>query len=183
MKINSNTFKKYFTPKFLKGCVFIFSVFIFSSCSTSNDKYNEGYKVGYTQGYQAATQDKQSRNNKSVEQTPIESHDDSENKQTGIDALKQINPNVPQKAIVVLKYIKEHQEAPEGYVGGRTFGNYENQLPKIDASGNKIKYREWDIHPKVEGKNRGAQRVVTGSDGRAWFTADHYNTFIEIKSQ
>jgi len=28
--------------------------------------------------------------------------------------------------------------------------------------------------------NRGAERIVTGSDGRAWYTGDHYQHFTEM---
>jgi guanyl-specific ribonuclease Sa len=53
-------------------------------------------------------------------------------------------------------------------------------LPKTDAKGNPITYREWDINPYKKGMNRGAERVVTGSDGKAYYTNDHYKTFTEI---
>lgn len=89
--------------------------------------------------------------------------------------------SVPAKVYDVLTYIRQNGRAPDGYVGGRTFGNFENHLPKTDASGNRIKYQEWDVNPKVQGQNRGTERLITGSDGRAYFTADHYNTFTEIK--
>ena len=36
-------------------------------------------------------------------------------------------------------------------------------------------------HPLVPGKNRGAERMVTGSDKSAWYTADHYETFKRIR--
>lgn len=87
---------------------------------------------------------------------------------------------VPEYALKTLAYIEEHGEAPEGYVGGRTFQNREKKLPK-EQDGEKIKYQEWDVHPKVEGKNRGAERLVTGNDQSAYFTADHYRSFIKIK--
>jgi len=29
--------------------------------------------------------------------------------------------------------------------------------------------------------NRGPERIVTGSDGRAYYTSDHYTTFTEMK--
>lgn len=69
----------------------------------------------------------------------------------------------------------------DGYVGGRRFGNFEGHLPRQDLSGRRIDYQEWDVNPKVQGKNRGTERLVTGSDGRSWYTNDHYNTFIEVK--
>lgn len=81
----------------------------------------------------------------------------------------------------MLAYVRTHDEAPAGYVGGRRFGNYDRNLPQLDAKGKRIDYREWDIHPKTPGRNRGAERLVTGSDGRAWYTADHYSRFTEIE--
>ena len=91
---------------------------------------------------------------------------------------------IPKEAKDTLAFIRAHGEAPPDHVGGRRFGNYgqagEQKLPQLDALGKPIEYREWDIHPKVAGRNRGAERLVTGSAGRAWFTADHYTTFTEI---
>ena len=92
------------------------------------------------------------------------------------------SPNaVPAKVFDVLRYVRQNNRAPDGYVGGRKFGNFENHLPKQDASGQQIRYQEWDVNPKVQGRNRGVERLITGSDNKAYFTADHYNTFTEIK--
>lgn len=92
---------------------------------------------------------------------------------------------VPREAYATLAHIRAHDTAPPGHVGGRRFGNYgrggEQKLPQRDSHGQPITYREWDIHPKAPGRNRGPQRLVTGSDGRAWYTADHYATYTEIK--
>jgi ribonuclease T1 len=92
---------------------------------------------------------------------------------------------VPAKVATVLRFIDQHERAPDGYEGGRTFHNYgshgDASLPRRDARGNRIRYREWDVNPKVPGKNRGAERLVTGSDGSAYYTSDHYRTFIKIR--
>lgn len=88
---------------------------------------------------------------------------------------------IPTKVYDVLAYVRENNRAMNGYVGGRQFGNYEKHLPRQGASGRQIAYREWDVNPKKRGRNRGTERLITGSDGRAWFTGDHYNTFTEIK--
>lgn len=88
---------------------------------------------------------------------------------------------VPQSALKVLDYIRKNGEAPKGYVGGRTFENREKRLPQKDDSGKKIKYSEWDTNPKVSGKNRGPERLVTGSDHSAYYTKDHYKTFQKIE--
>jgi guanyl-specific ribonuclease Sa len=53
-------------------------------------------------------------------------------------------------------------------------------LPKTDAAGKPITYREWDVNPYQKGVNRGAERVVTGSDGKSYYTNDHYGTFTPI---
>ncbi|GIV19570.1 MAG: hypothetical protein KatS3mg023_1321 [Armatimonadota bacterium] len=86
-------------------------------------------------------------------------------------------PKVPEEAKETLEYLKTHNWAPpRGYKGGRVFQNREGKLP---ACGN---YREYDIHPYVKGQNRGTERIVVDiNTGRAWYTPDHYETFIEIK--
>ncbi len=88
---------------------------------------------------------------------------------------------IPQKVYDVLKYIRANHHAMPGYVGGRVFTNREKIVPVTDAQGNPIQYQEWDVNPKIQGQNRGAERILTGSDGRAWYTSDHYQTFTEIK--
>lgn len=88
---------------------------------------------------------------------------------------------VPQKVYEVLTYVHENGRAMNGYAGGRRFGNFENLLPKTDASGRSIQYREWDVNPKIRGQNRGTERLITGSDNRAYFTNDHYNSFTEVQ--
>lgn len=91
---------------------------------------------------------------------------------------------IPQAARETLAYVRAHGQAPPGQVGGRRFGNYgsggEQKLPVADARGRHLSYQEWDIHPKVLGRNRGAERLVTSDDGRAWYTADHYCSFTEM---
>jgi guanyl-specific ribonuclease Sa len=49
-------------------------------------------------------------------------------------------------------------------------------LPRKDASGNPITYREYDIHPYTPGVNRGPERIVIGG-GRRYYTSDHYRSF------
>ncbi|HTL97721.1 MAG TPA: ribonuclease domain-containing protein [Holophagaceae bacterium] len=90
------------------------------------------------------------------------------------------DPVIPAYARQVLAYIRAHHEAPEGYEGSRRFGNYEKALPQSDDSGRRIQYQEWDVHPREAHVNRGAERIVTGSDGRAWYTGDHYAHFTEM---
>lgn len=89
--------------------------------------------------------------------------------------------NFPAYVLETLAFVKENARPLEGFVGGRDFQNREKRLPLKTADGQKIRYREWDVHPKIQGKNRGAERLVTGSDGSAWFTKDHYSTFTRIE--
>lgn len=91
------------------------------------------------------------------------------------------NSGIPQKVYDVLKYILANHHAMPGYVGGRVFSNREKIVPQYDDKGNPIEYQEWDVNPKIEGQNRGTERILTGSDGRAWYTNDHYKSFKEIK--
>jgi len=82
---------------------------------------------------------------------------------------------VPATAYEVLAAIQRNRgKPPPGYVGGRTFMNRERRLP----SG---RYREYDIYPLVSGGNRGAERlVVEQQSGKAYYTGDHYRTFIPM---
>lgn len=67
-----------------------------------------------------------------------------------------------------------HGEPLPGYVGGRTFQNRERVLPRG-------RYREYDVHPKARGKNRGAERIVIDqANGKAYYTADHYRSFVPM---
>lgn len=47
------------------------------------------------------------------------------------------------------------------------------------ADGEAIIYREFDDNNKV-GIHRDAQRFVVGSDGKVYFSNDHYLTLVEI---
>ena len=87
---------------------------------------------------------------------------------------------VPQKVYEVLEYIRQNNRAPNGYVGGKRFGNFEKRLPLKDENGKKMTYKEWDVNPRLHGKNRGAERLITSNDDRAWYTSDHYESFIEF---
>ena len=89
--------------------------------------------------------------------------------------------NAPSYVLEVLRQVRATQKAPSGYVGGRNFENRERRLPGEDPFKQPIRYREWDVHPRQTGKNRGAERLVTGSDHSAWYTSDHYKTFKRIE--
>ena len=62
--------------------------------------------------------------------------------------------------------------APGKSIGGSYFGNYEGILPDGD-------YRECDIDYHG-GSSRGPKRIVYSSDGRIYYTDDHYETFEQL---
>lgn len=54
------------------------------------------------------------------------------------------------------------------------FQNRERRLPPGH-------YREYDVNPKVRGRSRDAERIVIEQDtGRAYYTGNHYRTFIPL---
>jgi ribonuclease T1 len=75
----------------------------------------------------------------------------------------------------LLAAIEERGGTPRpGYVGGREFHNRERRLPAG-------RYREYDVHPRLSGQDRGPERlVVEQSTGRAYYTGDHYRTFVPL---
>lgn len=86
-----------------------------------------------------------------------------------------LQESIPAWARNTLKALETRHGHPlPGYVGGRTFQNRERALPRG-------RYREYDVHPKAPGKNRGAERIVIDQrTGKAYYTADHYRSFIPM---
>jgi len=81
---------------------------------------------------------------------------------------------------VVNQIINRNGAAPKGYKGGKVYNNrpkkrWHWKLPKGS-------YKEYDVHPYVRGKNRGAERVVINQhNGRVYYTKNHYKTFKRIR--
>jgi guanyl-specific ribonuclease Sa len=94
------------------------------------------------------------------------------------------NPRIPGKVLDALRHIQRTGSAPPGMRGGRSFANdgrgNGELLPQSSIDGHPIRYREWDVNRWQPGVNRGAERLVTGSDGSAYYTANHYGTFTRI---
>lgn len=94
------------------------------------------------------------------------------------------NAAVPQHAWDTLARIDNGTWPPNdgsGTDGGTEWYDRDGTLPRTDANGNQIRYQEWDVNERVPGHNRDAQRIVTGSDGSAWYTGDHYRTFTRMR--
>ena len=89
--------------------------------------------------------------------------------------------NIPQQAWDTLEYLKTHNgHPPENYKGGKLYENDgRNGGQKLPKGGEQ--YREYDIYPKRSGVGRGKERIVLGSDGSAWYTFDHYLSFIRME--
>lgn len=80
----------------------------------------------------------------------------------------------------------------QGTNAGRKWGNRDGQLPTIDADGNPITYREFDVN-NYNGVSRDGERFIVGSDGSdgsVWYTDSHYgqgeslngiDDFVQIK--
>jgi guanyl-specific ribonuclease Sa len=83
--------------------------------------------------------------------------------------------NPPQRAKDLLEAIQQHEgNALPGYIGGGVFQNRERRLPLGH-------YREYDVNPKIRGRSRDAERIVIEQgSGRAYYTGDHYRTFIPL---
>ncbi|HJT19822.1 MAG TPA: ribonuclease domain-containing protein [Nitrospira sp.] len=81
----------------------------------------------------------------------------------------------PKRAYELLALLRQRQGNPlPGYVGGREFQNRERRLPPG-------RYREYDVNPKVRGRPRDAERIVIEQQtGTAYYTGDHYRTFIPL---
>ncbi|MFF0542702.1 ribonuclease domain-containing protein [Nocardia thailandica] len=94
-------------------------------------------------------------------------------------------PGVPDRAYATLAEIDagrwpDSANAP-GTKGGEQWMNRDRTLPATDAAGKAVRYQEWDVNPKQRNRSRDAERIVTGSDGTAWYTADHYETFTRMR--
>ncbi|WP_216898598.1 ribonuclease domain-containing protein [Nocardia alni] len=94
-------------------------------------------------------------------------------------------PGVPARAYQTLTEIDAGRwpgsaDAP-GTKGGDQWMNRGGSLPRTASSGKSITYREWDVNPKQPGHTRDAQRIITGSDGSAYYTGDHYQTFTRMR--
>ncbi len=172
--------------QFLKNFFLLFFLFTgtFSSCQPSEksdqnqeDKSFKEQSEGSSSEKRNKRQRKRHKNDRNYNENPkYVSKNRTDVNKSGIRT-----GNAPKKALRVLKYIRENGVAMSGYVGGRRFGNFEGLLPKKEASGKRIDYQEWDVNPKIQGKNRGAERLITGSDGKEYYTGDHYESFLLVE--
>ena len=171
---------------FLKNFFILFFLFTgtFSSCQPSEKSAQNQEKGAFQmQNGDDSTEKRPKKHRKRHKRDRNENENSNYASENRVDANKSSirTGNVPEKAFRVLKYVRENGEAISGYVGGRRFGNFEGLLPKKDASGKRIEYQEWDVNPKIQGKNRGAERLITGSNGKEYYTSDHYGSFLVVE--
>jgi guanyl-specific ribonuclease Sa len=92
---------------------------------------------------------------------------------------------VPDRAYVTLVEIDAGRwpgsANAQGTKGGDRWMNRGGTLAAKDAAGKSITYQEWDVNPKQRNRSRDAERIVTGSDGSAWYTGDHYESFTRMR--
>jgi ribonuclease T1 len=94
--------------------------------------------------------------------------------------IKDLDGNVAFKGDIdlteTLKRIDAGERIERFRNDGISFQNREGRLPKKPAG----YYREW-VHPTPKLPGPGPQRVVTGENGEAYYTADHYKSFKKIR--
>lgn len=82
--------------------------------------------------------------------------------------------DIPAKTLETLRYIQAHNgDPPPGYVGGAPFQNRERRLPPG-------RYKEYDVDPQMRGGRNAERLVIEQGNGRAYYTPDHYESFIPI---
>ncbi len=104
---------------------------------------------------------------------------------SAVKTTQRTNSDAPTRVLATLVEIDagrwpDSANAP-GTKGGITFRNSEGRLPAVGAGGGRVVYQEWDVNAKKNGQGRDAERIVTGNDGSAWYTLDHYDTFVRIR--
>ena len=97
---------------------------------------------------------------------------------------EKIDLNIPQKVREALNEIDNDQRGYlESHYGGVEYHNRPNKKfgeTKIPDNNITI-YTEYDVNVYKYGKNRGGERIVTGLDGSAWYTPDHYKTWYRMR--
>jgi ribonuclease T1 len=108
-----------------------------------------------------------------VTNSPSFASQSSKHTDAGSNPGSEAEAQVPAKALQVLQYVRQTGRAPDGYVGGRVFENREGRLP---ADGD---YREFDVDPH-DGPRNAERLIVDWNTKQAWYTGDHYRTFIPL---
>ena len=91
------------------------------------------------------------------------------------------NNSIPQEAYDTYEYVTSHNGTPKnGYKGGSTYAN-DGRAGSAVLPEEYAPFREYDIYPKIKNVSRGAERIVISDTGSsAWYTSDHYKTFVRL---
>ena len=103
---------------------------------------------------------------------------------TALSVAEEEATAIPAEAESTLQAIDQGEWPPPGTKGGGGFANDGRGggevLPQTSTDGSQITYREWDVNPAGSGGRDGV-RIVTGSDGSAYYTSNHYQTFTRMR--
>lgn len=75
------------------------------------------------------------------------------------------------------KIMSNNGTPPKGYKGG---SKYKNEPSEGEAKLPEGNYKEYDVHQKEKGKDRGPERLVIDEDGNAYYTDTHYQSFKQL---
>jgi RHS repeat-associated protein len=88
------------------------------------------------------------------------------------------------KAKETLDKLNNGKPLPQGQKAGARWRNDgtggAQKLPEVDANGNPITYKEYDVEPKQPGVDRTQERLLRGSDGSTWYTTNHYTSIDQV---
>jgi ribonuclease T1 len=82
---------------------------------------------------------------------------------------------LPPQAAATVRLIEQGGPFPYPRNDGAAFHNLEHRLP-AEPDGY---YHEYTV-PTPGSPDRGARRIITGSDGKFYYTGDHYQTFVRV---
>ena len=101
------------------------------------------------------------------------------------DEESPLSDEVREKIDGVLGHVERTGNPPDGHKGGRVWENDgrggSEVLPTHDADGKPITYQEYDVNPTHRRLPRDRERIVIGSDGAAYYTDEHYETFERVR--
>ncbi|MGW6446719.1 ribonuclease domain-containing protein [Lentzea sp. NPDC055074] len=92
---------------------------------------------------------------------------------SGLDV--QALSKLPAEAAKTWKLIEAKGPFPYPRNDGVTFQNREKRLPAKDSG----YYKEYTV-PTPGSPDRGARRIVTGSEKEVFYTGDHYSSFVVV---
>lgn len=84
--------------------------------------------------------------------------------------------DLPAEARTTLRLISNRGPFPYRQ-DGVVFSNRENRLPRQERG----YYHEYTVQTPGS-RDRGARRIITGRSGQKWYTADHYRSFVRVRT-